>query len=256
MQNYVRNWLTTKCEHISVRLYEIWRFLFHFANASGWIYARRADDAPEFLFPSFLQMLCFLRRGNGTRGTGMFRRYSTKVYIGGEGNQGTINKAKWRIHSIGIRQLLGGNKELGLRRVERLRLSWVVRYWIAFLSLEDVNLSSLCKLRILGFCVSLILFVQQRRYFDILSQNMNNMSCMYVRPIMKILSGKEVALIKSYGRSKSKNSHFFCALSWIDERFDMATPSPACTRMLSSVDFILSSPWIIWIQTWRLSLMA
>ena len=50
-------------------------------------------------------------------------------------------------------------------------------------------------------------------YFDILSQNMNNMSCMYVRPIMKILSGKEVALIKSYGRSKSKNSHFFCALS-------------------------------------------
>ena len=52
-------------------------------------------------------MLCFLRRGNGIRGTDMCRRYSMKVYIGGEGNLGIINRAKWRIHYYRYKTIIG-----------------------------------------------------------------------------------------------------------------------------------------------------
>ena len=50
------------------------------------------------------------------------------AYTSGEENQGTINKAKWRIHSIGIRQFQGKKYEQGPKRVGELRLSWGVRY--------------------------------------------------------------------------------------------------------------------------------
>ena len=48
------------------------------------------------------QMQWYLTKGNGLKETGMFRRYSMKVYISGEENRDIINKAKWRTHFIGI----------------------------------------------------------------------------------------------------------------------------------------------------------
>ena len=61
---------------------------------------------PEMLISSYIlgQMLLCQTKGNGPKETSMFRRYSMMAYISGEENQGTINKAKWRIHFIGIRQ--------------------------------------------------------------------------------------------------------------------------------------------------------
>ena len=43
------------------------------------------------------------------------------AYISGELIQGTINKVKWRTHFIGIRQSLGGNYELELKKEGKLK---------------------------------------------------------------------------------------------------------------------------------------
>ena len=51
-----------------------------------------------------VQTHLFLTKGNGPTETSMFRRYSLMAFISGEENLDIINKAKWRIHFIGIRQ--------------------------------------------------------------------------------------------------------------------------------------------------------
>jgi hypothetical protein len=53
---------------------------------------------------TLVQTQLFPIQENGTIETSMYRKYSTKGYISGEENLDIINKAKWRIHSIGIRQ--------------------------------------------------------------------------------------------------------------------------------------------------------
>ena len=43
-------------------------------------------------------------------------------FILGGGTLGIISKVKWRIASVGIRQSLGGNRELGQKKEETLKL--------------------------------------------------------------------------------------------------------------------------------------
>ena len=74
------------------------------------------------------QMQWYQTKENGLIETSMCRRYSMMVYTNGKENLGTINKAKWRIHFIGIRQSLARNYVRELKRVGKLKLSWGVRY--------------------------------------------------------------------------------------------------------------------------------
>ena len=84
---------------------------------------------------TLVQMQWYLTKENGHIETSMFRRYSMMVYTSGEENRGTINKAKWRIHFIGIRQSLARNYEQEQKRVGKLRLSWGVRN----LLMQEIN---------------------------------------------------------------------------------------------------------------------
>ena len=73
-------------------------------------------------------MPLYQKKENGFKETSMFRRYSMTAYTSGEENLDIINKAKWRIHFIGIKQSLERNYEQGRKRVGKLKLSWGVRY--------------------------------------------------------------------------------------------------------------------------------
>ena len=77
---------------------------------------------------TLVQTQLFQTKENGHAETSMFRRYSMMEYTSGEENRGTINKAKWRIHFIDIRQSLVRNYVREQKRAGKLRLSWGVRY--------------------------------------------------------------------------------------------------------------------------------
>jgi len=67
-------------------------------------------------------MRSYQRRGGGLRGTDTFRRYLLMEYILGGGTLGIINKVEWRTQFIGIRQSLGENYELELKKEGKLKL--------------------------------------------------------------------------------------------------------------------------------------
>ena len=76
----------------------------------------------------------------------MYRRLLMMASIPGEGNQGTINKALWRIPFIDTRQQLEGNYAIELKKGEKWRQKLLVRFSIDLLNWVGLNLSELPKI--------------------------------------------------------------------------------------------------------------
>ena len=76
----------------------------------------------------------------------MYRRLLMMVSIPGDENQGTIDKAKWRIHFIGTKQQLEADNGREQKMGERWRQILRLRFSIDLLSWVGLNLSELRKI--------------------------------------------------------------------------------------------------------------
>ena len=63
----------------------------------------------------------------------MYRRYERMGFTNGEGNQGIINKAKWRIHFIGTKQSLEKSYAPEQKKGEKWKQRLLVRFSIDLL---------------------------------------------------------------------------------------------------------------------------